>query len=169
MYQIAIGFGYAPEKVVAWVYNSCIKKQHRDIAFFNVMPDLTKVRQTYKNPNDKRIRQYIQQYGDTGVSLYDWWDVNQVKNVSSEKTEHPCQMPLEVMTNIIWVLPDDCTIIDPFMGSGTIGVACKMLGRDFIGIEMDDKYFRIAKDRIDGNWHKESHNDVSDVGETLLF
>jgi site-specific DNA-methyltransferase (adenine-specific) len=39
-------------------------------------------------------------------------------------------------------------ILDPFMGSGTTGVACKELGRDFIGIEMDEEYFNIAKDRI---------------------
>jgi len=40
------------------------------------------------------------------------------------------------------------TILDPFMGSGTIGIACKMLNRNFIGIEMDKDYFQIAKDRI---------------------
>jgi site-specific DNA-methyltransferase (adenine-specific) len=40
-------------------------------------------------------------------------------------------------------------ILDPFMGSGTTGVACKALGRDFIGIELDDEYFNIAKKRIE--------------------
>ena len=57
-------------------------------------------------------------------------------------------MPVEVMEKIIGILPDDVTIIDPFMGSGTTGVACKHLGRKFIGIEMDEKYFEIAKERI---------------------
>jgi len=41
------------------------------------------------------------------------------------------------------------TVLDFTMGSGTTGVACKNLGRDFIGIEMDDKYFDIAKKRIE--------------------
>ena len=41
------------------------------------------------------------------------------------------------------------TILDPFMGSGTTGVACKELGRNFIGIEIDSKYYEIAKCRIE--------------------
>ena len=41
------------------------------------------------------------------------------------------------------------SILDPFMGSGTTGVACKELGRNFIGIEIEPKYFEIAKRRID--------------------
>ena len=40
------------------------------------------------------------------------------------------------------------TILDPFMGSGTTGVACKNLNRDFMGIELDKEYFNIAKKRI---------------------
>lgn len=110
-------------------------------------PDFNAVRQPYKNPNDKRIKKRIAE-GKTGCKLYDWWNVNQVKNVSKEKTKHPCQMPLEVMKNIIGILPKDYIIIDPFMGSGTTGVACLELGRDFIGIELDEKYFNIAQQRI---------------------
>lgn len=59
-------------------------------------------------------------------------------------------MPLEVMENIIKILPDDYMIVDPFMGSGTTGVAAKNLGRDFIGFEIDKEYFEIAKERICG-------------------
>ena len=149
LYKIAFKIGKTPEKVVSWVYNSNTGKQHRDIAFFGVKPDFSKVRQPYKNLSDKRIKERIAR-GCTGAKLYDWWNINQVKNVSKEKTEHPCQMPLEVMKNIIGILPDDALIIDPFMGSGTTGVACKELGRDFIGFEIDKKYFNIAKDRLNG-------------------
>jgi len=39
-------------------------------------------------------------------------------------------------------------VIDPFLGSGTTGLACKNLNRDFIGIELDEDYFKIARDRI---------------------
>lgn len=147
LYKFAVYTGNTPNRVVSWVYNSNTPRQHRDIAFFGVEPDFKKVRQPYKNPNDKRIKARIAN-GDIGGKLYDWWNVNQVKNVSKDKTEHPCQMPLEVMMNIIGILPEDALIIDPFMGSGTTGVACKKLGRDFIGIEIDPCYLEIANNRI---------------------
>lgn len=62
---------------------------------------------------------------------------------------HPTQKPIAVME---WALKqcktDPQTILDPFMGSGTTGVACMNLGRKFIGIEIEPKYFDIALERI---------------------
>jgi len=146
IYKIAFQVGEFPEKVVSWVYNSNTAKQHRDIAFFGIKPDFKQYGQPYKNPTDKRIMQRIAD-GKT-ARLYDWWEINQVKNVSKEKTKHPCQMPLEVMKRIVGILPPDYTIVDPFMGSGTTGLACKLLNRNFIGIEMDAEYHAIAQQRI---------------------
>ena len=146
IYKIAFQTGYFPEKVISWVYNSNTAKQHRDIAFFGIKPDFTKVGQPYKNPTDKRIKKLIEQ--GKQARLYDWWNINQVKNVSKDKTKHPCQMPLEVMERIIGLLPKNITIVDPFMGSGTTGLACKKLNRKFIGIEIDETYFNICKDRL---------------------
>lgn len=147
LYRLAIEMGKAPERVVSWVYNSNTARQHRDVAFFDVKPDFNAVRQPYKNLSDKRIQKRIAE-GKTGAKLYDWWNINQVKNVSKDKTPHPCQMPLEVMKNIIGILPPGAVIVDPFMGSGTTGVACAELGRQFIGVEMDAEYFHIAEKRI---------------------
>ena len=153
LYKLSFYINKIPQKVISWVYNSNTAKQHRDIAFFDIKPDMGKVRQPYKNLNDKRIKERIAK-GCKGAKLYDWWNVNQVKNVSKEKTEHPCQMPLEVMKRIIGILPDDCLIIDPFMGSGTTGVAVlemnkeQNVNREFIGIEIDEDYYKIAFDRI---------------------
>lgn len=146
LYRHSYNIGIFPDRVVSWVYNSNTAKQHRDIGFFGVRPDFRKVGQDYKNPSDKRIAKRIAE-GKT-ARLYDWWEINQVKNVSSEKTEHPCQMPYEVMRRIVGILPEGYTIIDPFMGSGTTGLACKELGRNFIGIELDEKYFEISKRRL---------------------
>jgi len=146
IYKIAFQIGEFPDKVVSWVYNSNTPKQHRDIAFFGIKPDFKQYGQPYKNLKDKRIMQRIAD-GKT-ARLYDWWEINQVKNVSKEKTNHPCQMPLEVMRRIVGILPSDYIIIDPFMGSGTTALACKELNRNFIGIEMDAKYHAIAQQRV---------------------
>jgi DNA modification methylase len=63
--------------------------------------------------------------------------------------DHPTQKPIGVMAWAIGNLPEDAeTILDPFMGSGTTGVACVNLGRSFIGIEREPKYFDIARRRI---------------------
>ena len=147
LFKLSFQLGMFPERVISWVYNSNTQKQHRDIAFFGIAPDMKKGHQPYKNPNDKRVKALIAK-GSKGAKLYDWWEVNQVKNVSKEKTEHPCQMPLEVMRRIIQILPEDATIIDPFMGSGTTGVVCKELERSFVGIELDKKYYSIAQERM---------------------
>ena len=148
LHKLSITSGIAPLRVVSWVYNSNTAKQHRDIAFYKIAPDFTKVKQEYKNPNDKRIKERIAK-GLKGGRLYDWWNVNQVKNVSKDKTSHPCQMPIEVMKNIIATLPDDATICDLFTGSGTTAIACQELGYDFIGTELDIKYYEIAKERLE--------------------
>lgn len=62
---------------------------------------------------------------------------------------HPTQKPVAVMKWCLGFIPDSQTILDPFMGSGTTGVACIELGRKFIGIEIEPKYFDIACKRID--------------------
>jgi len=139
--------GVIPSKVASWVYNSNTARQHRDIAWYGVMPNFNNAWQPYKNPNDKRIKERMAN-GARGGRMYDWWNVNQVKNVNKEKTKHPCQMPLEVMKNIVSTLPENSIVFDPFMGSGTTACACIDLGYDFIGCEIDKEYYDIAKERI---------------------
>lgn len=148
MHMLTLAKGVAPTRVVSWVYNSNTAKQHRDIAFYGVKPDFRRVKQPYKNPNDKRVRELIAQ--GKGARLYDWWNVNQVKNISKVKTAHPCQMPETVMDNVIGILPDGIGVIDPFAGSGTTGIACKRRGIPFIGYELDPFYCEIAQKRLDG-------------------
>lgn len=67
---------------------------------------------------------------------------------NAERVGHPTQKPLAVMRWQIDSFPSARTILDPFMGSGTTGVACVKLGRAFIGIEIDEGYFGIACERI---------------------
>jgi DNA modification methylase len=61
---------------------------------------------------------------------------------------HPTQKPVALMEWCLGFIPNADTILDPFMGSGTTGVACVKLGRKFTGIELDEGYFDIACERI---------------------
>lgn len=61
--------------------------------------------------------------------------------------DHPCQKPIKLMRRL--VRRTSGRVLDPFMGSGTTGVACMNLGRQFIGIEIEPKYFDIAYERIE--------------------
>ena len=136
------------EQVITWVYNSNTGKQSRSISFWGCKPDLRKITQPYKNPKDKRILQRIAN-GQTGARIYDWWEINQIKNVSKEKTEHPCQIPEEVIRRIILTTAtDNQTIIDVFGGSGTTSKVANDLGFDTISYEIDTFYCSIAENRI---------------------
>lgn len=71
-----------------------------------------------------------------------------IKNIRGKT--HPTEKPVEL--NEVFILNSsdkNGTVLDPFMGTGSCGVACKKNGRSFIGIEIDEKYFNIAKERID--------------------
>jgi site-specific DNA-methyltransferase (adenine-specific) len=78
------------------------------------------------------------------------WKGLQVECPTDEpKREHPTQKPIAVMRQILDMLPDAQSVLDPFMGSGTTGVAAVRMGRDFVGIEKDEKHFFTACKRID--------------------
>ena len=70
--------------------------------------------------------------------------------VSPKQRFHPTQKPLPLVKELVELHSfEGQTILDPFMGSGTTGVACQNLNRNFIGIELDKNYFEIAKNRIE--------------------
>lgn len=71
------------------------------------------------------------------------------QSVLSYRKDHPTQKPTELMVWCIEQAGHPQTVLDPFMGSGTTGVACAQLGRRFIGIEREPKYFDIAFRRIE--------------------
>lgn len=72
------------------------------------------------------------------------------KIVSEKEKMHPAQKPTKLLEDLILGFSNENdTVLDCFMGSGSTGVACKHTNRNFIGIELDDKYFEIAKKRIE--------------------
>lgn len=81
-----------------------------------------------------------------------------------ERIAHPTQKPLRVMLWTIEQAGDVVgSVLDPFMGSGTTGVACAQLGRKFIGVEIEEKYFNIAVERITNAYRQESLFDPYDA------
>lgn len=162
LHRLTLEMGRVPDKVVSWVYPSNMRRQHRDIGFYGVKPNFELVRKPYRDMKDKRNIRLIQRTG--GRRSYDWMEVNQVKNISKEKTAHPCQMPLAVMDDVIGWLKgiDNATIIDPFAGSGTTCVACERADIPWVGIEIDESYCRIIESRING---KEVHGEAGTTHE----
>ena len=79
-----------------------------------------------------------------------WTDISPIVPWSKERVKHPSQKPLSLMERcvLLWTNEND-TVLDFTMGSGTTGVACKNLNRNFIGIEKEKEYFEIAKERIE--------------------
>jgi DNA modification methylase len=71
------------------------------------------------------------------------------KKERGSDNNHPTVKPTKLMTYLInLVTPPGATVLDPFMGSGTTGLACKETGNQFIGIERDPEYFQLATTRI---------------------
>ena len=75
------------------------------------------------------------------------WFLCDTAGMMAERTDHPTPRSLDVMMYIINMFSWQ-TIFDPFMGSGTTGIACMKLNRDFIGCELEPKYYSIAEKRI---------------------
>jgi DNA modification methylase len=140
-----------PERCVSWCYSSNLLRQSRMIAWFGCKPDFNRVKQPYKNPTDKRIKELIAN-GSQGSRIYDWWnDIQLVKNVSKDKvSSFTNQMPVQLLERIILLTtnPGD-VILDPFFGSGSIYFACKNTGRRCIGIEQSEKHLESFMERLE--------------------
>lgn len=81
-----------------------------------------------------------------------WYDIPPLVPWSKERVKHPTQKPVALMERCVklWSNEND-TVLDFTMGSGSTGVACQNLNRNFIGIELDEHYFQIAKERLENH------------------
>ena len=89
-------------------------------------------------------------YND-GYELKSKWYVSPINKNDKELYEHPTIKPLDLIKRHILhsTQPNDI-VLDCFLGSGTTAVACKELGRNFIGFELNPKYYELANDRLNG-------------------
>lgn len=72
-----------------------------------------------------------------------------VKGVPSNKKHHQTEKPLELIEKLVSICPEGGTVLDPFMGSGTTGVACRRMNRKFVGMECNSGYFETSNQRIE--------------------
>lgn len=142
-----------------WVYNTNVG--HAPKRFTTAHRSILHVRKTennkfykahvavpYKNPTDRRILHNLKN-GSSGRMPYDWFYFDLVKNVSKEKTEHPCQIPQKLTEMLIraCTMPSDVVLV-LFGGSGSELEVCKLLKRQYISAEIDPKYHELILSRL---------------------
>lgn len=120
-------------------------------------PQYTKRKEANKRNNKERAyidntKTNTNKYAEMVLSgANDYIYQSNIINISMERGLHPTQKPVKLLELLIKTYTNEgCTVLDNCMGSGSTGVACVNTGRKFIGIELDDGYFNIAKERIYG-------------------
>ena len=130
-------------------------KKHEDILVFSS-------KQTTYNPQGLKPFGKVNRRSKTGENwsemksdsyIQKWTNYpTSIQRFKKDRGLHPTQKPVALMEYLIKTYTNENeTVLDFTMGSGTTGVAASNLNRDFIGIEMDETYFNIAKDRIEGS------------------
>jgi len=109
---------------------------------------IDRVTQPYKNPNDKRIKKLIES-GRNGTHLYDWWEINMVKNVSKDKKNYTNQIPKELLKRCILVTSNYGDLVyDPMCGTGSTLEAAQDLFRFGFGTDVNENLLEIWKDVV---------------------
>jgi len=101
---------------------------------------------------DTKTENYGKQTGAITVSTGDRFPLTLIRFNRDKQKYHPTQKPVALLEYLIKTYTNEGeTVLDFTMGSGSTGVACKNLNRNFIGIELDETYFELAKERIKNN------------------
>lgn len=135
-------------------------KTHEDVIVFgrgkervNYYPIMTPQKERTGKTYSAGEANGIPNYGDERVyKTKHPKTILEISNANQKGKFHPTQKPVQLMEYLIktYSLKGE-TVLDSTMGSGSTGVACKNLNRDFIGIESDKGYFTLAKDRIESS------------------
>ena len=110
--------------------------------------EINKVKISVKQNSDSIVGSRPSRSGDY-ISKFSGYPSSLMKFNNESKQAHPTQKPVALMEYLIKTYTNETeTVLDFTMGSGSTGVACVNTNRDFIGIELDENYFKIAEDRI---------------------
>jgi len=130
---------------------------HDNIGYFAVSKkdyyfDLDAVRIPYDDVTKKaRSRKLFEgsKWLEQGYNPKDVWSVSRLHRQHAERVDHPTQKPLEIIERMVLAsCPPAGRVLDPFMGSGTTAVACARHRRAFVGYEINEHYFAIARARV---------------------
>lgn len=130
--------------------------RHETVLWYTKGPkyhfDLDAVRVPQKYPGKRHYKGPLKgEYSGNpkGKNPGDVWNIPNVKGNHVEKVDHPCQFPVALVQRLVRGLcPAKGLVLDPFMGSGSAGVAAALEGRRFVGAELDSDYLAIARRRI---------------------
>lgn len=88
-------------------------------------------------------------FNNAGKVIHDYYETSVTPGKEKKYGSHPTQKPLELISHFVKLLsnPGD-VVLDPFMGSGSTGVSCEILKRNFLGIELEENYYELTKTRI---------------------
>jgi len=90
-----------------------------------------------------------------GKQMRNLWEIKPPSRSEKHFGKHPTQKPLELLKRIILAsTKEEDLVLDPFCGSSTTGIACALLGRNYIGIDLDEKYLELSKKRLEEVWQR---------------
>ena len=120
--------------------------------------------------------EYCLMFREKGCQLYGTYEtkskyyISAINKADKDLYDHPTIKPLEMVKNhILNSTQDGDVVLDCFMGSGTTAVACKELGRNYIGFEINPKYYQIAIDRVNGITQKDRKLKESGIMDIFDF
>ncbi len=134
-----------------------LQPSHYGILYY--VKDLKKVKFyeiRYPHKRCRKCNYLLKDYGGKKANLHPfgplvsdvWTDIHRIKH-NKYRDKHPCQLPIHLLERIILMSTDENDIVlDPFVGTGTSVIAAKRLGRKFIGIDIDEKYVTITKNKL---------------------
>ncbi len=162
LYPVFAGLGLRLRNRIIWHFEHglhCSRRfsgRYETIVWFTKTDDyvfhLDPVRVPQKYPGKKHFKgPKAGQYSchPLGKNPGDVWVIPNVKNNHVEKTEHPCQFPVELVERLVLALSDEADwVLDPFLGTGTTVIAAVRHGRRGVGAEVVPKYVDLARQRI---------------------
>lgn len=134
-----------------------LQPSHYGILYYVKEPNETKFYEIrYPHKRCRKCGYLLKDYGGKKDTLHpfgplvsdSWTDIHRIKH-NKYRDDHPCQLPIHLLERIILMSTDENDIVlDPFIGTGTSAIAAKRLGRRFIGIDIDDKYVEITREKL---------------------